>query len=333
MGKQTAPEIGVSREDSAAHSKWISDYLSSGDMSDEFETMAGTYFEKGAKPGDAFRIFKESKEAFHGKVPDETLDQRCFIGFARFLAKYGALGAAESRSAAETSKTLSEYKEAIDKSMVIMEVDEKGFIIGANAKAVETMGYRESELIGMHTSRQNSGYHDAGFWESMWKSIGGGEIWRGEIRNVSKFGKGVWFDTTIVPMRSADGKFLKYLVVRNDITKQKELELSLKEKQRELQDLYEQMRELASTDQLTGLRNRGLFDTDLSERISKLRRNSDGLSLVMFDVDDFKKVNDTYGHPGGDDVLRFVGKVLKTGLREFDVGYRYGGEEFVVLLQ
>jgi diguanylate cyclase (GGDEF)-like protein len=88
----------------------------------------------------------------------------------------------------------------------------------------------------------------------------------------------------------------------------------------------------ALIDELTGLGNRRLFDERLSEMAALALRKNQPLSLVLVDVDHFKRVNDTYGHQMGDRVLREVAGVLSKGLRRYDSAYRYGGEEMAILL-
>ncbi len=94
----------------------------------------------------------------------------------------------------------------------------------------------------------------------------------------------------------------------------------------------EQLRALAATDGLTGLANRRVFLDRLGAEMSRARRYAGPLSLLLLDVDHFKKINDTHGHPGGDEVLREVARSLKGFARETDLICRYGGEEFAALL-
>lgn len=96
--------------------------------------------------------------------------------------------------------------------------------------------------------------------------------------------------------------------------------------------LHAQTRALACTDGLTGLYNHRQFMQMLDEQLRRATRYSEPLSLLMFDVDNFKKFNDSYGHPTGDKVLVTVGCVLRKSLRSFDLSFRYGGEEFVAIL-
>ena len=88
----------------------------------------------------------------------------------------------------------------------------------------------------------------------------------------------------------------------------------------------------ARTDSLTGLSNRRAFDDELKRRLSEWQRKGTPCTLVLIDIDFFKKFNDTHGHQVGDEVLRQVAKVLSKQSREMDLPCRYGGEEFAVIL-
>ncbi len=106
--------------------------------------------------------------------------------------------------------------------------------------------------------------------------------------------------------------------------------LERKKLQEEAKDkkLYQEM---AITDSLTGLYNRRYFDELLLREEARARRYPQHFSLLMIDIDDFKKINDTYGHPAGDSVLRLVGQILLRRIRNTDYVARYGGEEFCVI--
>ena len=96
--------------------------------------------------------------------------------------------------------------------------------------------------------------------------------------------------------------------------------------------LYEQTQRLAVTDPLTGLSNHRYFRDALGLEIARANRLGYSVGLLMIDLDNFKRVNDTFGHPVGDDVLTSIAGVLRSNLRQTDVAARYGGEEFVVVL-
>ena len=100
----------------------------------------------------------------------------------------------------------------------------------------------------------------------------------------------------------------------------------------EIHQLQERLKEQAIRDPLTGLHNRRYLDETLPRELARAKREGYPLSVIMVDLDRFKQVNDTYGHPAGDEVIKALGTILKHGTREGDVACRYGGEEFVVAL-
>lgn len=100
----------------------------------------------------------------------------------------------------------------------------------------------------------------------------------------------------------------------------------------ELESNYKVIKKLSETDKLTGLYNRLKFFDNLDYELAKQIRNNSNLSLIMFDIDHFKSVNDTYGHDIGDHVLREISALVSTELREYDTFARWGGEEFLILL-
>ena len=97
-------------------------------------------------------------------------------------------------------------------------------------------------------------------------------------------------------------------------------------------EMFEKMEELSNIDGLTGLYNRRCFNNMIEQKISEASRTKVQLSMIMLDIDFFKKVNDNYGHKAGDDVIRFISKTIKNSIRKVDFAARYGGEEFVILL-
>ena len=100
----------------------------------------------------------------------------------------------------------------------------------------------------------------------------------------------------------------------------------------ELEQMVTQLQALSVTDWLTGLKNHGHFFDRLSEELERSRRYDRPLAVIMADLDDFKSINDAYGHSSGDAVLRTIGEVFRTQLREIDVACRVGGEEFGVIM-
>ena len=96
--------------------------------------------------------------------------------------------------------------------------------------------------------------------------------------------------------------------------------------------IYTRTKYLSITDELTGLSNRRCFDNTLEKEFLRALRYNNNLTLVMFDIDHFKTVNDTYGHPCGDYILKEVANAALQTFRKTDTVFRFGGEEFVVIL-
>lgn len=108
--------------------------------------------------------------------------------------------------------------------------------------------------------------------------------------------------------------------------------LRLKLLQEELREANQRMLELSTTDGLTGLRNRRSFDEAIELEVARAQRYGAPLSMLIADIDHFKRVNDTFGHAAGDEVLRGFAAVFREGIRQTDFAARYGGEEVVVLM-
>ncbi len=147
----------------------------------------------------------------------------------------------------------------------------------------------------------------------------------------------VEWHNTIVP--GVDGRPDSVLSLAQDVTERVRAEAALQDvnaklKQRldEIHELQAQLREQVMRDPLTGMYNRRYLDDALPREIARAIRESGPLSVLMVDIDHFKRVNDTYGHQAGDEVLRMLAGILRKEARRSDVACRYGGEEFVLLL-
>ena len=136
---------------------------------------------------------------------------------------------------------------------------------------------------------------------------------------------GRWLFFTAAPLRDADGRIIGAIETLQDTTVQRHAELALRESE-------SRFRELSITDGLTRLYNaRHLFST-LEAELSRAQRYGHELSVLLLDADDFKRYNDTRGHLEGDNVLVVLADTIRDCLRSADSAYRYGGEEFVVIL-
>jgi len=131
-------------------------------------------------------------------------------------------------------------------------------------------------------------------------------------------------NTTILPLRSTNSEVKHICVVIYDVT-------GVATNRRQLQATNLQLQKLSSTDRLTGLYNRGHWEEALKIEYSRHARYGHPTTLLMFDIDHFKQVNDTHGHQAGDRVIQVVAELVRAHVRDADVAGRYGGEEYAVL--
>jgi two-component system cell cycle response regulator len=132
-------------------------------------------------------------------------------------------------------------------------------------------------------------------------------------------------------VKFGDYLFTIPLVIEKNLTVAKMIK-EREELRRQLEQKNSQLEQMALTDALTHLYNRRYFGRVLEQMFAESQRHDQDLACVMIDLDQYKKLNDTYGHQVGDELLVCAGKVISANMRRMDVGARYGGDEFVLLL-
>ncbi len=132
-------------------------------------------------------------------------------------------------------------------------------------------------------------------------------------------------NSTIIPLSDVKGKVGHTCIILYDVTE-------IATNRLQLQRANHQLHIISRTDGLTGLLNRKTWEEILQHEFKRFARYGHTCSLLMFDIDHFKRVNDTYGHPAGDEVIRQTAAVVRKCIRDIDVAGRYGGEEFAVIL-
>jgi diguanylate cyclase (GGDEF)-like protein/PAS domain S-box-containing protein len=239
----------------------------------------------------------------------------------------------------------------------ILVLDAQGVIRDLNLAAERIFGFSRAELLGLPLERliaeQDRGEiarHLANLTYGDLSTLGSGQVLHGRRRNDE------WFPLELAVSKMTQGSASIWVATVHDITRRKQIEqalqqahdvLELRVEQRtaelaqanadleaqilERSRIEAQLQQLATTDSLTGLSNRRQFETHFAMELERARRYRSNLALIMFDIDHFKSVNDTFGHQVGDEVLVELSKLMAQELRVTDILARWGGEEFLVL--
>lgn len=228
------------------------------------------------------------------------------------------ISAIATRKVAEQRKLLlAKVLESSNEAIFMTDSDNR---ITAVNHAFETItGYPEAEVLGSNPSVLRSGRHDRDFFRSLWASLEATGAWQGEVWNRRKSGE-VFPSIQAISRVFDDAGEVCYVALMLDISRQNEIELELEH--------------LAQHDPLTGLSNRAVFLRSLELAVARNRRLKDQhVAILCLDVDAFKDVNDTLGHPAGDELLVQISHRLATC---FDAGesiFRIGGDEFMVIVE
>jgi diguanylate cyclase (GGDEF)-like protein/PAS domain S-box-containing protein len=200
----------------------------------------------------------------------------------------------------------------------IMITDATGAITEVNDTFSRTTGYTREEVLGKNSSFLHSGRQSPEFYAEMWGALLEKDNWQGEIWNRRKNGEIYAEMLTISAVKNAAGLVQHYVSLRTDIT--------------EMKTYQGQLERIAHYDLLTNLPNRTLLIDHLSQAMAQCQRHNQSLAVAYMDLDGFKKVNDTYGHSVGDELLIAVSQRMKEALREGDTLARIGGDEFIAVI-
>ena len=201
----------------------------------------------------------------------------------------------------------------------MMVTDANKVILRINQAFTEITGYSSEDAVGQTPRLLGSGRHDPAFYQAMWEAIEHTGRWRGELWNRRKSGEVYpqWLSVTAV--KEHDGVVTHYVGTFADITRRKAAE--------------DEIKNLAFYDPLTRLPNRRLMFDRLNQALTSSARRERHGALMLFDLDDFKTLNDTLGHDVGDQFLMIVASRMESCIREGDTVARLGGDEFVVILE
>lgn len=196
--------------------------------------------------------------------------------------------------------------------------DAQGTILDVNAAFTRITGYSRAEALGQNPRILKSGRHTEAFYAALWSDLLAQGYWSGEIWNRRKNGEVYPEKMTVSRVCDDAGRVQHFVALFSDVSESKRLE--------------EQVHRLAFYDPLTRLPNRRLLDDRLQQSMVASKRSGFYVALMMLDLDNFKPLNDTHGHLVGDLLLVEVARRLSECLREIDTVARFGGDEFVVLL-
>ena len=231
------------------------------------------------------------------------------------------------------------FKSIVEQSpQSIFITDLDGKIKYVNPKFTEIMGFSADEIYEETPQIFKTEFTPSEFYPYLWETITSGEKWVGEFVNRRKDDSVIYKSAVITPLTDSSGKKTHYVAFENDIGLHKEmafklseLEKELQEKSNELSQLKEQIQEQLHQDQLTGLYNRVYLSEILPREVLRSLRARNHLILMIIDVDHFRMVNEKYGHSTGDLVLAKISKSITESMDRYDLAFRYGGDEFLLL--
>jgi diguanylate cyclase (GGDEF)-like protein/PAS domain S-box-containing protein len=200
----------------------------------------------------------------------------------------------------------------------ILITDATRTIIAVNPAFVRMTGYSPAEAVGKTPRLLRSGLHDETFYQQMFDKLQATDHWQGEIWNRRKDGSTYVELLNISAVRDTSGNISHYVGVSTDI--------------QSLKDTQQRLEQMAHYDALTTLPNRTMLADRLQQALAQAERHQQLLAVCFLDLDDFKPINDRYGHATGDHLLIEVANRLKQSVRAGDTVARLGGDEFVLLL-
>ncbi len=297
------------------------------------EEEIGRGWLSGIHPNDQEKYFQLCSDAFENKTPYETEYRlQKHDGVYRWVLDRGIPRSGENGHFAgfigsviditdmkEQEDNLRQAAAVFDNTTEgILITDANNFIKAVNPAFTSVTGYSIDDLIGKTPKILNSGKQDKTFYQEMWKSLLNTGKWQGEIWNRRKNGEIYPELLGISAVKDSQNNTISYVAVFSDISK--------------IKAAQDDLDFLAHHDWLTSLPNRLMFQSRLRHAMSRLESGKH-LAILLIDLDRFKDVNDSFGHPLGDEVLQLSAIRMHEILSEKDTLARLGGDEFIVLIE
>lgn len=201
----------------------------------------------------------------------------------------------------------------------VVVTDAEGIITDWNKGSESLYGYTEEEALGQPVGILHVPDDVEHITSEVLAAVAESGQWTGEVRMLHKDGSIGWIESMCIPLLDDAGKMVGALGINRDIT------------ERVIET--ERLRHLAQFDHLTQIPNRYLLLDRINHLIDQYERNQNAFTLLFFDLDRFKQINDKNGHSFGDKVLKTVASRISNGIRKSDMAARIGGDEFVALLE
>ncbi len=298
-----------------AHNRYLTDLIIPERLKQKHTLSFERYIETGEKQIIGKRIevpaVRANGEEFPVEMTLTSIEQGGQIIITAFLRDL-----TEKKQAEEQAKIASTVFSKAAEGILVTSSNNR--IKAVNPAFLKMTGYQEEEVLGQDPSFFSSGRHDKAFYEDLWEQLSDDGSWEGEIWDRRKNGEIYPVHLSIAVVKNNEGIVTDYVAVLADISQRKEAE--------------EKIIRQATHDPLTELPNRILFFDRLSQALAAGRREGRSMAVLFVDLDNFKPVNDTYGHLMGDKLLKEVAYRLFQAVREVDTIARFGGDEFALVL-
>ncbi len=209
----------------------------------------------------------------------------------------------------QKERDINEFVKIVDENFVTFEIDKNGWIQDVSNAFLKMFNYTKDKLVGKPYFEIFKRDMPKDILDEIIRYSKSGRVWKGIIRIKRENGEYSWLDAKVTPKFNENKEYLGFKFIGKDVTD----------------------KILATIDPLTKVYNRLKFDEILQTEIERAKRYKTSFSLIMFDIDDFKKINDTFGHQVGDFILKEMARLVKKNIRATDFLARWGGEEFMVL--